>query len=201
MMSTQLLSSKNKGKLFVVSAPSGTGKDTLVNKLLEEFSDITESISYTTREPRPGEIDGKNYYFVSEEEFKQKIAADDFLEYANFVGCYYGTCRKVVDNILDQGKHVVMVIETKGAKQLMKKCNAVFIFINPPSIEELERRLRGRHTEDEEHLQRRLAKAKEEMGCAHLYHYEVINDDLEQAYQVFKSIFIAESHRINPLEF
>jgi guanylate kinase len=195
-MATKVLGNHKRGVAFVVSAPAGTGKTTLVNRLVDEFDCVVQSISYTTRKPRAGEVQGRDYQFVSEEEFKDRIAAGDFLEYVELYGCHYGTSKEWVLDQLEKGNHVVLVIDTQGAKSLRGRFPAVFIFISPPSMEELRRRLAQRRTESEDVIQRRLAWAKIEMEAGQAYDYILVNDDLDTAYQVLRSIFIAEEHRL-----
>lgn len=184
------------GLLFIVSAPAGTGKTTLVNKLVEEFPTVIASISYTTREPREGEINGKHYHFISQSEFEAKIASEDFLEYVTLYGCYYGTSRQWILDQQKQGKHVVLVIDTQGALQLKGRLPAVLIFISPPSLEVLRERLSNRQTETLEMIEKRLEWAKTEMQAIPAYDYLVVNDDLNTAYQILRSVVIAESHRV-----
>jgi guanylate kinase len=193
---TGLLGKAGKGLTFIVSAPAGTGKTTLVQRLVQEFPSIIASISYTTRKPREGEIPGVHYHFISEAEFEAKIAASDFLEYVKLYGTYYGTSRQWITEQQNQGKHVILVIDTQGALQLKGKLPATFIFIRPPSLESLQVRLMQRKTETAEMIEKRLAWARVELEAAQQYDYEIVNDDLEIAYQVFRSIFIAECHRI-----
>lgn len=185
-----------KGLLFVVSAPAGTGKTTLVQMLVDELPKVVMSVSYTTRSPRPGEIAGKHYNFISEDEFKKKIADGDFLEYAQIYGFYYGTSKKWVAEQQAKGKHVVLVIDTQGGLQLKGRVPAVFIFITPPSLEVLRERLTNRKTESQEVIEQRLNWSKKEINDAQYYDYQIINDDLDTAYQVLKDIVIAEEHRI-----
>lgn len=195
-MTQRILGESGKGKLFIVSAPAGTGKSTLVHKLLEEFPGAVEqSRSCTTREIRQGEHAGKDYDYLSVEEFEKKIEAGEFLEHAKVFSHYYGTRTEEVDTLLAHGKHVVLVIDTQGARAVRAKRDAVLIFINPPSVEELEQRLFKRKTESTEVIHERLAWAKEEMAQAVHYDYEVVNDDLDTAYQILRSIFIAEEHK------
>ncbi len=191
-----LLGEVKKGLIFVVSAPAGTGKTTLVQRLVKEFPSIIASISYTTRQPREGEVHGVHYHFISETQFEAKIAASDFLEFVKLYGTYYGTSRQWIEEQQNQGKHVILVIDTQGALQLKKQLPAVFIFIRPPSLESLQARLIHRKTETTEMIKKRLAWAKTELEAAEQYDYQIINDDLEIAYQVFRSIFIAECHRV-----
>lgn len=185
----------SQGLVFVVSAPAGTGKTTLVQKLVKEFPEVIASVSYTTRPARNGEISGKDYHFITVEEFKQRVAASDFLEYAELYGIYYGTSRQWVAERQKEGKHVLLVIDTQGAMQLKGKFPATFIFIRPPSLNELERRLLQRGTEKQEMLEKRLEWAKVELDQADRYDYQIVNDHLDVAYQILRSIVIAESHR------
>lgn len=191
-----LLGNLKKGLLFIVSAPAGTGKTTLVQMLIQEFPSVVCSISSTTRQPRPGEINGVHYHFLSHDEFTRHIRQDDFLEYVTLYGDYYGTSRKWVEEQQSMGKDVILVIDTQGALILKDKIPATFIFIAPPSMEELERRLRKRETETHQALEKRMQWAKQEMLAVNLYDYCVVNDDLKTAYQTLRSILIAEEHRV-----
>lgn len=186
---------KNSGLLVIVSAPAGTGKTTLVQMLKEEFPDrVTQSISCTTRKPRPGEIDGKDYVFLTEEAFEERIKRGEFLEHAMVFGDRYGTLKELVKSQQETGKHVILVIDTQGALELKRKVEALYIFIAPPSMEVLEQRLRNRKTESEETLKKRLSWAQREMEQAKAYDYTIVNDDLETAYTALKSILIAKEH-------
>lgn len=184
-----------KGMLIILSGPSGVGKGTVREELFKDESlNLAYSISMTTRKPRPAEKDGIDYFFVEEDEFKKKIDEDKLLEWAQFVGNYYGTPKDYVDQLLDEGKNVVLEIEVQGALQVMKKCPyATTIFIVPPSMEELERRIRGRRTEDEEIVQQRLAKARKEIATKGEYKYVVENDDIFEAKDKIAKI-IREHH-------
>lgn len=185
-----------KGTLFVISAPAGTGKTTLVRMLLEEFHHrVVESVSYTTRFPRPNEVPGRDYHFISAEEFQKKISEGEFLEYAQVFGNYYGTSRKAVEAQQEKGKHVVLVIDTQGALQLKDKLEAVFIFISPPSLEELKARLHRRKSESDEAIDHRLSWAEKEMALSGHYSYHIVNDNLKVAYDALRSILIAEEHK------
>lgn len=200
-MSKKVLGNRKRGLLFIISAPAGTGKSTLVQMLMEEFPrQIVESCSSTTRPPRPGEIAQKHYDFLSHEEFEQKIQSGEFLEYATVFGNLYGTPKSQVDKLLQEGKHVVLVIDTQGAMKIKEKVSGVFIFISPPSMEELKRRLFKRKTENEDKIQERLAWAKREIEFANHYDYHLINDNLEISYQILRSIFIAEEHKMDKKE-
>ncbi len=194
-----LLPNKQNGLLFIISAPAGTGKTTLVNLLLQEFPDLMVNVSYTTRAPRKSEISGQHYHFVSEEEFKAKIKADEFLEYVLLYGTYYGTSRKWINAQQQQGKHVLLVIDTQGALQIKSVCSSILIFIRPPSLDILKERLEGRQTETDNEINTRLNWAAKEMAAINHYDYDIINDDLMTAYQVLRSIVIAECHRIDYL--
>lgn len=183
-------------KLFVISGCSGVGKGTVLKEFMSRNSkDFMLSVSCTTRKPRVGEVDGVNYFFLTHEEFKKAVDADKFLEYAQFAGNFYGTKKKFIKQKFDEGLNIILEIETQGALQVKEKMpEAVLIFIAPPGVNitdeyidisgglvELEKRLLGRNTEDEETIQRRLAEAKVELERAKKYDYIVINDDLERA--------------------
>jgi guanylate kinase len=166
-----------KGKLVVISAPSGTGKGTVIKELLKLQPDFTFSVSATTRKPRPGEIDGADYCFISKERFKEMIENSEFLEYANYVGEYYGTPVKPIKEYIDSGKTVILDIEVQGAKQVMAKdIETTTIFLVPPDMDELEKRLRGRGTDSDEKVTSRLNRAKQELSEKHHYDHIVIND-------------------------
>ena len=190
------LGNLKRGLAFVLSAPAGTGKTTLAKMLFHEFDCVSSSVSYTTRNPRPGEVDGKDYHFISQSQFEEKIRSGDFLEYAKVYQDYYGTSREFVDYELSQGKHVVLVIDTQGALQLRKTFKAKFIFIMPPSLSCLKARLSQRRSETPETIEHRLSWAEKEISMASSYDYQIINEDLKAAYLVLKSILIAEEHKI-----
>ncbi len=194
-MSAKILGGLKKGLIFVISAPAGTGKTTLVRMLQKEFSCLVESVSYTTRKPRPGEREGVDYYFISEAEFAQKLQEGDFVEHAKVFDHDYGTSRSFVESQLQNGKHVLLVIDTQGAIQLKDHYNAIFIFISPPSISELRSRLYTRKTDTDQSIEHRLSWAEKEMALAPRYDYHVVNEDLYTAYTVLRSILIAEEHR------
>jgi guanylate kinase len=192
----KVLGNLPQGLIFVVSAPAGTGKTTLVGKLTQEFPCVVRSISCTTRQPRPGEENGKDYFFLSEQAFADKLKKGDFLEHAKVFGHDYGTAKEFVKTQQAHGKHVVLIIDTQGALQLKGKIPATFIFISPPSFAELKGRLDKRKTEHPELIEERLAWARHELEMLHHYDYHIVNDHLETAYIALKSIFIAEEHKI-----
>lgn len=184
-----------KGLVFVISAPAGTGKTTLARMLIEEFNRVVESVSFTTRFPRPNEVSGRDYHFISKAEFQEKIQQGEFLEHAEVFGQYYGTSKTFVEAQQEKGKHVVLVIDTQGALQLKEKLEAVYIFISPPNLEELRVRLYRRKADTEESIERRLSWAGREMALADEYDYHIVNDQLKVAYEALRSILIAEEHR------
>ena len=179
-----------RGVLFVFSGPSGVGKGTLKAKLFEEFADrIAYSVSATTRGPREGEVDGKDYFFISRQEFERRVKNNEFLEHAEFAGNCYGTPRAYVEKLLDSGMNVVLEIDVQGALQVMKSMpECVSVFILPPSFEELEHRLRGRGTEDEAKVQKRLETAKGELAQQDKFDYVVVNDTVERAVEELHGI-------------
>ena len=184
----------DKGLLIVLSGPSGVGKGTVRSALFEmEGHDLVYSISMTTRKPREGEQDGREYFFVSREEFEQKIAEGKMLEYAEFVNNYYGTPLDKVEEQLKLGKEVVLEIEVQGAMQVREKMkDAIFIFIAPPSIDALYKRLTRRGTESEEVIRERCEKATREIGLAYMYDYIVVNDEVRNAADKIIAIIRAE---------
>ena len=177
-------------KLFVISGCSGVGKGTIINEFMKRNGkDFVLSVSCTTRAPRQGEINGVNYFFLTQEEFKKNIEEDKFLEHAQFAGNYYGTKKKYIKEKFEQGYNIMLEIETQGALQVKEKMpEAILIFIAPPSIKELENRLRGRHTEDEATIQKRLAQVKVELERSQKYDYTVINDNVERAVDEIEKI-------------
>lgn len=184
---------EQRGKLIVISGPSGAGKSTVVFKALEGRSDTCFSVSVTSRKPRPGEVDGKEYFFVDPNKFREMVANDEFLEHAEYVANYYGTPRAYVEQKLSEGMNVLLDIEVQGALQVHEKMpDAVKIFIIPPSMAELERRLRARGTESERKIEARLMRAKEEYAAADFYDYVIINDDADKAAKEFGAIITAE---------
>ncbi len=178
-----------KGKLVVYTGCSGVGKGTIMKELMKRDNNIKLSVSCTTRPPRDEDIEGVTYYFVSKDRFKELILEDGFLEYATFCDNYYGTPEKPVDELLEKGFDVFLEIEVDGGMQVMKKRpDCVSIFITPPSVEELESRLRNRATEDEETINKRMARAEEEMEFEKYYKYSVLNDDVNRAADEILSI-------------
>lgn len=187
----------NKGLLFIVSGPSGAGKGTICKKILSENIGLNYSVSATTRPARPGEKDGANYFFLSLEEFCRTVNEDGFLEWAKIYDNYYGTPRKFVEESLARGRDMILEIDIQGAKQIRAKFpEGIFIFILPPSMEELRNRLVKRGSESEDVLLKRLACAAEELSYANQYDYIVVNDLVEEATNKIKSIIIAERCRV-----
>lgn len=188
----KLLGELKKGLIFIVSAPSGTGKTTLVQKLLDEFpTEVVRSISCTTRPPRGDERDGVDYYFISQEEFDRRKSGGDFLESVQVFDHQYGTPLSKLRELTEGGKHVVLVIDVQGAMKIKGAIDATYIFISPPSYDVLEKRLRGRSTEGETQVEERLEWARKEMSQRANYDYLVVNEELEIAYQALRSIVIA----------
>ncbi|MBR7092370.1 MAG: guanylate kinase [Clostridia bacterium] len=185
-----------KGALIVYSGPSGCGKGTVMTQVLAERDDTAMSVSVTTRAPRPGEVDGKDYFFIDRNAFERMVAAGELLEHAEYNGNLYGTPRAAVERQLLAGRNVVLEIDVQGAEQIMDSgADAVTIFLAPPSMQELARRLRKRGTEEESVMARRLAIARQEMSHAHRYQFFVINDVLEKAVRDIHAILDAERLR------
>lgn len=178
------------GKLIIIVAPSGTGKSTMANRLLNDFDRIRFSVSATTRAPREGEIDGQHYFFLDEEEFTRLVEEGGLLEWEYYSGNRYGTLRREVDKLMESGYFPLLDIEVKGALnvQQMYEENCLSIFLEPPSMDELKQRLLNRKSEDVESLESRLRIASEEMKYANRFDYVVVNDDLEEAYSEIKEI-------------
>ena len=185
------------GLLIVVSGPSGAGKGTICDALREQFPNIHYSISMTTRLPRPGEVDGVNYYFSDNGRFEALLAEDAFLEHAKVYDHYYGTPKKYVYDMLAQGNHVMLEIDIQGAMQVKERYpEGVFIYIVPPSKDVLEARLRGRHTDADDVIAARLAKARDELEWIDKYDYVIVNDDLDQAIGQAAAILQAEECKV-----
>ena len=187
----------NRGLLIVLSGPSGAGKGTLCKQLLKDLPNLQYSVSATTRNPRNGEVDGNHYYFKSREVFTQMIEQNEFLEHAEFVGNLYGTPRAAVEKAINEGKDVILEIEIQGALQIKEKFpKGVFIFVMPPSMDELKARICKRGTEDEVVIRKRLDKACQEQGYMTEYDYVVVNDVVERAVEKLKAIIKAEKCRV-----
>jgi guanylate kinase len=180
------------GKLMVLTGPSGVGKGTLVRSLLQRYPKLYLSVSVTTRRPRPGEIDGKHYYFVSRSQFEQMVAKGELLEWAEFAGNLYGTPRKPVLERISQGKSVLLEIELEGARQIRQTFpSALSIFILPPSLKELEQRLRSRAQDSEEAIARRLQRARLEIAAAEEFDLQIVNDDFKTALSSIEAALLA----------
>lgn len=187
----------NSGRIFVISGPSGVGKGTVVEQVLKNADNIYLSISATTRKIREGEKEGINYFFKTKKEFQEMISSDQFLEWAEFAGDFYGSPKFNINNYLSCGKDVILEIEIQGAKQIREKCpDSILIFLAPPSFEALEERLIKRQTESVEKVKIRLKKAKEEMNETKLFRYLVVNDNLKEAVDNVLGIIRAERCRI-----
>lgn len=185
-----------RGSLFIVSAPAGAGKTTLVDRLVRELPNTVRSISCTTRAPRAGEKEGRDYFFLTKSDFARKVQEGAFLEYAKVFDEEYGTSREFVEQELTKGHHVILVIDTQGALQLkVKQIQATYIFITAPSLEVLRERLIKRGTESPEKIKERLAWAEREIAESPKYDYHIVNDNLEEAYEKLKSIVVAEEQR------
>lgn len=191
------MSNRRAGGIFVISAPSGSGKTTLTRRLLKNDRKLVQSVSVTTRSPRKGERKGRDYYFVTKKQFKSMIAGKKFLEWAENFGNFYGTPRKFVEGAAKKGKDMILSIDVQGALQVKKrKPGAVFIFIVPPSREELKKRLRKRNTERKSSIKMRLKVADREMALIPEYDYVVINDSVERALRELRSIIRAERRKV-----
>lgn len=188
----------DRGLLIVLSGPSGAGKGTICSRLRADMPNLTYSVSMTTRQPRVGEVEGVNYFFRDKEEFEQLLKEDAFLEYAQVYDNYYGTPKEHVMDLLNEGKSVLLEIDIQGAMQVKERySDAIFIYIVPPSLTELSARLRGRATDSEEVIDKRLSLACSELALAHRYDYIVVNDDLDEATEKTASILRAESCKIS----
>ena len=189
-----------RGLLLVVSAPSGTGKTTVVERLVQSVPDLAMSRSYTSRDARPGERDGVDYNFVSRQRFEEMAARHEFLEWANVFGNLYGTCAADVERHVAEGRDLVLVIDVQGARQVRLRCkDTVGVFVLPPSFEVLERRLRGRSKDAEAAIQRRLQTARDEVAGFIEYDYVVVNDEVEACVDRLRAILIAERARLRAM--
>lgn len=189
---------QEKGKLIVISGPSGAGKSTVVFKAIEGREDVCFSTSVTTRKPRPGEVDGREYFFVDPDRFKEMVENDELLEHAEYVANSYGTPRAYVEEKLEAGVNVLLDIEVQGARQVHEKMpDAVKIFIIPPSLETLEKRLKGRGTDTERAIEARLIRARQEYQEADFYDYLIVNDDADKAAKELSAIILAEHCRFH----
>lgn len=189
---------QNKGRLIVISGPSGAGKSTIVFKAIEGRDDMCFSTSVTSRQPRPGEVDGREYFFIDRERFMQMIEKDELLEHAEYVGNFYGTPRRFVEEKIEAGVSVFLDIEVQGARQVSKKMpEAIKIFVIPPSLEELRKRLVNRGTDSQEAIEGRLERARQEYKEADFYDYIVINDKIEVAAQELQAIITADQCRFS----
>lgn len=193
----QNLGKSRKGLLLVLSGPSGVGKGTICRALLQKYKDIEYSVSATTRRPRPGEVHGKDYFFYQPKEFQDLIDANALLEWARVYDNCYGTPREYVELILQKGKDCILEIDVQGALQIKKKMpDGIFIFIVPPTLDELIRRITGRGTENTLEIDKRMSKVEEELSHIKDYQYMVVNDDVDKAVEKVRSIIIAERCRI-----
>jgi guanylate kinase len=187
------LKKRGSGLVFIISAPSGAGKTTLIRKVMEELLGLQFSVSYTTRPPRAGEQDGKDYHFVSTAHFMKMVERDDFLEWAEVVGNYYGTERPDLENLVLEGKDLILDIDIQGARKVLQEMgDAVAVFILPPSPEALRERLVRRGLDLPEVIQRRLTNAKREIEEAHRYRYVILNERLEESAEILRAIILAE---------
>lgn len=192
---------EQKGILFILSGPSGVGKGTVREHLFKQKTDLQYSISMTTRDKREGEENGTDYFFKTREEFEELIKQDELLEYAKYVNNYYGTPRKYVEETLESGKDVFLEIEVQGAMQVKKRFpQGVFIFLFPPSLEELKNRITGRGTESEELVLNRLREARNEIEMMHAYDYVVVNDEVQRAVDKVQAIIASEHCRRERIE-
>ncbi len=190
-----------KGVLLVISGPSGAGKGTICKALLEKNKEIYLSVSATTREPRKGEVEGVNYFFLKKEDFLQKVEEGDFLEHAEVYGNYYGTPRSSVKKMIDEGRDVILEIDIQGALKVKENCEeGIFIFILPPSMEELKQRIIKRGSETPESLMRRFKSAYKEINYISKYNYAVVNDEVDTAVSKIEAIIAAEKCRVDRMK-
>jgi len=196
-MKARITTKMSKGLLIVVSAPSGCGKGTILSEILKDDK-FYYSVSATTRNPREGEVNGVNYHFITKADFEERIKNNAMLEYAEYCGNYYGTPKKEIEEMREKGKNVLLEIEVQGAMKVRDICpDAIFIFILPPSVAELERRLRKRGTETDDVIAERVSQAKGEIAFAEKYDYVVVNNALEDAISDFRAVIKAEEQKVS----
>jgi guanylate kinase len=192
---------KSRGSLFIVSAPSGAGKTTLCKHLVETLPNLGFSVSFTTRRPRPGEVNDRDYSFISREEFRSKADQGEFIEWAEVHGEFYGTSKKRIEALLAEGNDVILDIDTQGAMQIKRKFqDGVYIFVLPPSLKILRERLETRMTDSEQEIDRRFRRATDEIKTYREYDYVIMNDNLEDAVRKFKAIIIARRSSIRKID-
>ena len=190
-----------KGIAYIISAPSGAGKTTLCRMAAAHFPEVRNSVSYTTRKPRPGEVDGRDYWFVEDEAFDRMVGSGEFLEYAGVYGRRYGTSKKDLEALLDQGWSVILEIDVQGAARVRQALKGgVYIFILPPSLEACEKRLIARGKDSPEDIRKRLKIAEEEIKRAPSYDYLIVNDELDRAFEVLKSVMTAQKAATSRME-
>ena len=192
----KIFKDKAKGSVFILSAPSGAGKTTVVEELAQQYpKHVARVITCTTRKPRGHELNGKEYRFFTKEEFVERVRRGEFLEHQEIFGHNYGTLKEDVEKEINQGRHAFLVIDVQGAADLMKKITATTVFIMPPTFEELERRIRTRKEDDEKAIELRLSKAKGEMNQVQNYEYVVTNDQVDESVFILYAIIIATEHK------
>jgi len=195
------MNGKGRGLLIIISGPSGAGKGTICKSFMERNENVALSVSATTRSPRTGEVEGVNYYFMSKEKFKEKITSNDFLEHAEVYDNYYGTPKSNVEEILESGKDVILEIDIQGALKVKENTEeGVFIFVLPPSMEELKQRIINRGSETQESLMKRFKSAYKEINYISKYNYAVVNDKVENAVQKLEAIISAEKCRVDRIK-
>ena len=192
---------KSRGSLFIVSAPSGAGKTTLCRQLVETLPNLGFSVSFTTRRPRPGEVNDRDYTFISREDFRSKADQGEFIEWAEVHGEFYGTSKKRVEALLAEGNDVILDIDTQGAMQIKRKfLDGIYIFVLPPSLQILRERLETRMTDSEQEIDRRFKRATDEIKTYREYDYVIMNDNLDDAVRKFKAIIISRRSSIRKID-